>query len=548
MRSLRPCLATLVTLTACSGGSEPGSPFITPDARVFADATLLPLDAGSLDSGVDVADAGSADTAQPMDSGPADTGAAQDAGLPVDAGELADSGSVAAPCSLDLGLNDRALFDALLLCLNDSGSTGPEQVLARDTFVQTVLSRGGFPIVHNGEVTFFYVRDPAFDAEDDKNTAEDYAAELRRTPIRVAGAFNAWDPDAGLVMSSAPQDVFHLTTPLDVASSDRWGYKLVAKDDGGTDTWFSDPLSRRFDYDGNGRISIVRGGTAQGHLELLRDVEATQLANQRDVYLYLPPAYETSTSTYAVLYMHDGNNLFSQAQPNSAPASWEADQVFETELSAGGMVPFMIVGVPNNADRRDEYTHVPDDTSSGMAGGSGDAYADFIVSDLKPLVDARYRTDPRRQSTGIMGSSLGGLISFYIGLLHPNTFRFVGGMSSTFDWGRFGLSNPDMVQTYQAVSSLPGRDQVYYLDSGGGPPTAGCSTAAGSGSDNYCSTARMRDALVAAGINTFPVDPDVVPLSPANINIMHWWTPDAPHNESAWQARLHRAFRLFSHR
>lgn len=531
---------------------------MVPDARVSADATLLPLDAGFFDGGEDPQDSGERDAATadtgPQDAGEGDATSSPDAGPsdtgpsdtgPGDAAE-ADAGSPADPCSLTTSASDPALFDQLLLCLRDPSATGPEQVAARDLFVATVLSRGGFPIVSGPDLIFFYVADLAFDAEDDANSGEDFAPNLRQGPIRVAGAFNAWDPEAGLVMQAETQAVFHLSTPLDVANSDRWTYKLVSKDGSGADVWFSDPLSKRFDYDANGRISVVRGGTTQGHLELLRGVQATQLNNRRDVYIYLPPNYEASGSNYPVLYMHDGNNLFSPAQPNSAPASWEADQVLETEWAAGNLQPFIIVGVPNNADRRSEYTHVLDDTGGGATGGDAPAYADFLVNDLKPRVDARYNTLTQREATGVMGSSLGGLVSFYIGLNHPGVFRFVGGMSSTFDWGRFGLSNLDMVQTYQIVSSLPGRDQVYYLDSGGGPPTGGCTTAAGSGNDNYCSTARMRDLLIAAGINTFPADPDAVPLAPAGINIMHWWTPDAAHNEAAWQARLHRAFRLFA--
>lgn len=540
MRYVNASLLIPCFVYACSGTPNPpgGSAGRDTGPSATDTGTGIVLDAGLLlDVGPDAAvDAGLIDGGRP-DAMPVDSGA--------DAGP-ADTGVPANPCDLGLGVSEVELFDQLLVCLRDPTASPEVQRGTRDEFVRRVNGLGGFPIIQPNSVTFLYVNDPSFDVEDDAHAAEDYDPNSRIQPLRVAGAFNMWDPEGGLVMQPEAQDVFHVTVPLTPLNYERWGYKFVAKDQAGADIWFSDPMSKRFDYDPNGRLSLVTGGSDLGHLELLRDVQATQLSNTRDIYVYLPRGYETSAETYSVLYMHDGNNIFSPSQPNSAPASWQADEVIQAEISGGRVTPFIIVGVPNNGDRRSEYTHIPDDTGSGLTGGDASAYGDFIVSDLKPLIDTTYRTQPGRESTGIMGSSLGGLVSFAIGLQHPNIFRFVGGMSSTFGWGRFGTNGPDMVQTYAMAPNLLGQDQVFYLDSGGGAPSGGCTTSPGSGSDNYCSTVRMRDTLVAAGIATFPDEPDATALTPATIDIMHWWTPDAPHNEAAWNARLHRAFRLFS--
>jgi hypothetical protein len=167
------------------------------------------------------------------------------------------------------------------------------------------------------------------------------------------------------------------------------------------------------------------------------------------------------------------------------------------------------------------------------------------VHDLKPRIDARWRTEPGRASTGILGSSLGGLISFYLGLRYPDVFRYVGGMSSTFDWGKIGLTNPTVLDLYSGTADLGTHDQVYYLDSGGGPPASGPCVNPGDGSDNYCSTTAMVAILGMKGIQTFPLDPNAVPLMPANIDIYHWWEPNAQHNETSWHARVHRPLRLF---
>ncbi|HEU0052506.1 MAG TPA: alpha/beta hydrolase-fold protein, partial [Longimicrobium sp.] len=92
-------------------------------------------------------------------------------------------------------------------------------------------------------------------------------------------------------------------------------------------------------------------------------------------------------------------------------------------------------------------------------GGEGDAYVDFLVKTLKPYVDAHYRTRPERESTGIMGSSMGGLISLYAGLKHPDVFGRVGVFSPSlwFSDSAYALA--------AAAKRIPG--QRWYFVSGG---------------------------------------------------------------------------------
>ncbi len=145
----------------------------------------------------------------------------------------------------------------------------------------------------------------------------------------------------------------------------------------------------------------------------------------------------------------------------------------------------------------------------------------------------------------MLGSSLGGLISFAIAYWYPDVFGFAGGMSSTFGWGRIGADN-DLLQDWYAAEDLAARQQVYYLDSGGGfVQGESCTDPDAQWRDNYCENNSLPRLLVSKGINTFPDDPDADPLTPENINIYHWHEVGAPHNESAWAARLHRPLRLF---
>lgn len=453
------------------------------------------------------------------------------------------------PCALAVAASDDVMaFDAIVRCAGDTSNT---DAIVRDAiarFVSAVEARGGFPIAGGGSVRFVYVRDAQYDSEDDRSsTSEDFSLARRAEPITVAGDFNAWNETA-LTMRSAGRGLFVATLPMEPSATARWGYKFIARDSAMAPVYFSDPLSRRFQYDTNGRISFVRGSTAAGHLEWIRSVIAGRLMNQRPLYLYVPPGYDQRTSDrYPVLYLHDGNNAFDVAQPRSAPASWNVDATSDAEILAGRAAPFIIAAIPNNDDRMNEYTHTTDVVSGMRLGGRGDDYVHFIVNNVKTMVDRRYRTRPTREYTAILGSSLGGLISFHAGLLAPDVFSMVGGMSSTFGWGSFGGGADTMLARYRAVGNLAPRAQRFYLDSGGGPAGDGTCTFDGVDDprDNYCETVEMRGVLVTAGVRTFPLDPDAPMLSPRDANIYHWHERDAPHNELAWRQRFFRVVRFF---
>jgi len=503
------------------------------------DATAGPNDDAAVTPGNDDAAAGpNADATVAMN--PDASTPAGDAGAPM-------MGSCAAPSS---GSTGAQLFAAIVGCLHLAAESDMTKRAAIDRFVLAAEAGEGFPIHDGNDLVFVYVRSARWDAEDDNEAAEDFALARRNAPITLSGDFNMWATN-GPTLTDEGFDFFDVRIPAPAAGTTRSGYKLIARDAMAGLVYFSDPLSRRFDFDSFGRISFLRGGDDHGHLERLRSVHAAQLNNDRPIYVWLPPGYETNAvARFPVLYMHDGNNLFSTDLPNVAPAgAWNIQPTLEAEIFAMRIRAPIVVGIPNNADRFEEYTQVLDDpfgNGGTLVGGDALAYGDFIVTDLKPQIDARFRTEPARESTGVIGSSLGGLVSYVIGLAHPGVFKYVGGMSSTFAWGRFAAMNPTIIEGYQAVMNLPARDQVYYLDTGGGMG-GGCMGIFG-GADNYCATAAMRDALIAEGVTTFPDDPNALTLTPAGINIYHWTEGGAQHTESAWAARFFRPLRLFFRR
>lgn len=202
------------------------------------------------------------------------------------------------------------------------------------------------------------------------------------------------------------------------------------------------------------------GGTAAENVQILdNDFYIPQLNRTRRIWLYLPPDYQTSTKNYPVLYMHDGQNLFDEN--TSFTGEWEIDESLN-ELFAQGDYGCIVVGIDNGgADRLDEYSPWFNDEYS--EGGQGAAYVEFIVNTLKPHIDANFRTLPGRNTTGIMGSSMGGLISMYAFSERQDVFSKAGIFSPAF-W--FGGNEP---AAHVAANPREGAARVYFLAGGQEP-------------------------------------------------------------------------------
>lgn len=173
--------------------------------------------------------------------------------------------------------------------------------------------------------------------------------------------------------------------------------------------------------------------TVSGTLETA-SVDCPQLAAEsgecrRDVLVWLPPGYHESRERYPVLYLQDGRNVFDEATA-FAGLEWRADEA-ALDLARDGR-PVILVAVAAaeggpGGGRLSEYGPWP--APDLGATGRGDAYADFLVRTLKPWIDARYRTRTEPAATGVAGSSMGGLISLYLALRHPDVFGFAGALS-----------------------------------------------------------------------------------------------------------------------
>lgn len=165
-------------------------------------------------------------------------------------------------------------------------------------------------------------------------------------------------------------------------------------------------------------VHLVDGSFKMGTLE-----------KERIIYVYLPENYKDSMQRYPVLYMQDGQNLFDQSRSYSG--EWEVDETLD-RLGLANELDLIVVGIDHGGQERiDEYS--PWALNGHPSKLQGDAYIKFIVQNLKPYIDQNYRTLTNRENTGIMGSSLGGLISFYAALQYPETFGKAGVFSPSFE-------------------------------------------------------------------------------------------------------------------
>ncbi len=250
--------------------------------------------------------------------------------------------------------------------------------------------------------------------------------------FHVAGDFNDWQADnATYELLPNPSGVPSITLDLPAGT---YGYKFTRGSwntvEGNAQGGFLP--NRTINYDGepltinvviqSWEDQTVGSSTAAANVDILApNFYMPQLDRYRRIWVYLPPDYESTQQDYPVLYMHDAQNLFDDA--TSFSGEWEVDESLN-QLFEQGDDGIIVIGIENGgATRLSEYTPW---SNPQYGGGEGAAYMDFIVETLKPHVDANYRTKPEREHTGIMGSSLGGLISLYGIIRHQDVFSKAG--------------------------------------------------------------------------------------------------------------------------
>lgn len=228
------------------------------------------------------------------------------------------------------------------------------------------------------------------------------------------------------------------------------------------------------------------------------DIVARESETSHPIRIFLPPGYRENTlKHYPVLYMHDGQNLFFQEEA-FAGEHWRVNETIRILDSMNIIRKAIVVGV-YPVDRIPEYTRP-----------GYEAYGRYIVEDLKPVIDLAFRTMPDAANTAVMGSSLGGVVSFFLAWQWPEVFGMAACMSSTFGF------RDDLMER---VTNESRREVKFYLDSGWPE-------------DNYEVTRTMRDLLISRGYES-------------GSDLLYFAFPNALHNERYWALRSHIPFQFF---
>lgn len=159
------------------------------------------------------------------------------------------------------------------------------------------------------------------------------------------------------------------------------------------------------------------------------------LRNLRSLAVYLPPGYHRESGRrYPVLYLQDGQNLFDGTTSFLPGQHWRAGETADAEIEAGRVEPLILVGVYNTGKARiGEYTPT---RAPKLGGGRAGRYGSFLIEEVLPFVHREYRAESAPERTGIGGSSLGGLVSLYLGLSRPDLFGRIAALSPSVWWHR----------------------------------------------------------------------------------------------------------------
>jgi len=257
--------------------------------------------------------------------------------------------------------------------------------------------------------------------------------------------------------------------------------------------------------------------TLTGNIRRHRAFPSNILGNRRDVLVYLPPGYSRfSRKRYPVLYMQDGQNVFDAATSFSG-VEWGADETAQRLIRQKLIEPLIIVAVANTGeDRVHEYAPtrgVIDAKAKRTKRSRGLArqYGEFLIEELKPYIDKKYRTQREAEFTGLGGSSLGGLVTLAIGILFPAMFSRLIVMSPSIWWDDFAI--------YRLVDMIEQKPLLkIWLDTGTAEP-------------GWEQARFLCNRLMEKGWRL-------------NVDLNYLEAKGADHSESAWAARVEPALRF----
>ena len=253
-------------------------------------------------------------------------------------------------------------------------------------------------------------------------------------------------------------------------------------------------------------VPVAVPGDLKSRLRMHAQFPSQVEDEKHDFIVYLPPMYdEQADRRFPVLYMQDGQNLFDPDTCFCKGNYWHMGETADHLIGTGEIEPLIIVGIYNTGPHRiDEYTPVED---KRLGGGQADAYGQMLAEELKPFVDHAYRTLPGMENCGLGGSSLGGLVTLYLGLRYTWMFSRLAVMSPSVWW-----RNRAILKTVQKIRHKP--ELKIWLDIGT--------------KEGQRVLPDARELNIALVKNGWVEGQDLSYLEVA----------DAEHNENAWAARV----------
>jgi predicted alpha/beta superfamily hydrolase len=248
-----------------------------------------------------------------------------------------------------------------------------------------------------------------------------------------------------------------------------------------------------------------RPHTLTGDIRTHDAFHSQHLEQDHTLIVFVPPGYDADQNRrYPVLYLHDGQNIFDQA--TSVGQEWRVDETALGLITAGAIEPLIIVGIYNTGEHRiDEYTPTAD--AEKKHGGKADWYGRMLIEEIKPFIDHTYRTRPDAASTGLGGSSLGGLLTLHLGIRRPDVFSRIAALSASVWW--------DKKVILREVNELPGKLSLkIWIDAG-----------TREGAEVIIDSRALRDALVEKG---WVVGQDLIYIE----------AEGAQHDEASWGSRV----------
>lgn len=370
--------------------------------------------------------------------------------------------------------------------------------------------------------------------KDDTVTFVAYLNQKRDTvkAVSIASDFNEFDKSDFMQRLNDTQ-LFYKSFKIKNADGIKYNYYMHINDNV---IYLSDFFNKNIVYQKDMKNIIHTQDSTRSTLHLYPKYKPETVNNKRNIYVWLPPNYNINKDiNYPVLYMHDGQQIWDSDK--AAGGGWKVDSTIERLINEGKMEPVIIVGIENSTNRNPEYigysafygieTPVPDLNSTknketliteGKKQSNG--YMNFIVNELKPMIDNNYRTKSDRVNTAIAGSSFGASVSLYIGFSNNDIFSKIGAFSlGNYKYPDKSRSNRDFYQPIPYIKDNLVKkydNTMIYLDCG----TAGVDA-------HFLPFAEeLNKALLENGYN--------------DSNLLYVVEEKAQHNERAWSLRFEK--------